>query len=183
MINRRYLYLIAAALVVVIIYALTNKSSQRPDSSKSAPFSDSLPPTNLEPNAGNKKVEIKGRKVLGLSPDEENIEVEDIKIANEVSEEWQEGVKKGLRAQGGSSLSEIEIKRTDSFIWAHEGVALNVESVLISLKNQNGEERKFRAMVDSETGKILRTWDHPVIDPMNPRENRGISVDPRYHNN
>lgn len=183
MINRRYLYLIAAALVVVIIYALTYKSSHRPESSDSSYSSDSPLPPNLEPKAGNNKIEVKGRKVLGLTPGEEKKEVEDLKFANDISEEWQEGVEKALRAQGGSSLSEIDIKKTDSFIWAHEGVALNVESVMITLKNQNGEERKFRAMVDSETGKILRTWDHPVIDPMNPRENPGISIDPRYHNN
>jgi hypothetical protein len=180
MINRRYLYLIAAALVVVIIYALTNKSPQNSESSNS---SHSPLPPNLESKTDNKIIEVKDRKVLGLSPAVDNIKVEDLKIANEVSEDWQEGVEKALRAQGGNSLSEINIKKTDSFIWAHEGVALNVESVMITLKNQNGEERKFRAMVDSETGKILRTWDHPVIDPMNPRENRGISIDPRYHNN
>ena len=180
MINRRYLYLLTSAVIVVIIYALTNRSPEVPKNSK--PTHSPLPP-HLAPKADNQQIEVKGRKVLGLTPGEENNEVEDLKFANEISEEWQERVEKALRAQGGSSLSEIDIQKTDSFIWAHEGVALNVESVLITLKNQNGEERKFRAMVDSETGKILRTWDHPVIDPMNPRESRGVSIDPRYHNN
>ncbi len=180
MINRRYLYLLTAALIVVITYALTNRSPERPIASKST--HSPLPP-HSEPKEVNKQIKVKGRKVLGLTPGEENKEVEDLKFANDISEEWQEGVEKALRAQGGSSLSDIDIKKTDSFIWAHEGVALNVESVLITLKNHNGEERKFRAMVDSESGKILRTWDHPVIDPMNPRESRGVSIDPRYHNN
>lgn len=181
MINRRYLYLLIAAVIVAMLYALPDRSGKGPIIvSKTNP--SSLPP-HLASSGDDKQIEVKGRKVLGLTPGEENKEVEDLKFANEISEEWQEGVEKALRTQGGSSLSEVDIKKTDSFIWAHEGVALNVESILITLKNQNGEERKFRAMVDSETGKILRTWDHPVIDPMNPRESRGVSIDPRYHNN
>jgi len=126
--------------------------------------------------------EYNGRKIIGLTPGKEIEEFETLKINNVVSEDWKTEFKKGLAAQGGSSVKDMEINLLDSFIWSQDGVALNVESVQVTLSNEKGESTKFRALVDSSSGKILQTWDRPVIDSVNPREGHGLKIDPRYHN-
>jgi hypothetical protein len=128
------------------------------------------------------KLEFQGKQVLGLSPGKETEEIKHLKVANEVSPEWEEKLEETLRHQGGSSVKSVEIQKVDSFIWAQDGIALNVESVIVTLKNSKNQESVFRVLVDAQNGKILKNWDRPVIDPGNPRENFGIKVDPRYHN-
>lgn len=101
--------------------------------------------------------------------------------ANIPSETWKVEVEKTLRQQGGNSLKSVSIDKVDSFVMNYEGIPLNVEAVAINLTNQNGEVTKFNAVVDSQNGKILRTFDLPIIDPVNPRAVPGIKIDPRYH--
>ena len=129
-----------------------------------------------------KPFEIEGKKVVGLSPGKEAQEIKNLKVANSVSPEWQENLEESFKAQGGQAIKDIAIQKVDSFIWAQDGVALNVESVIVTLKNQKNEETTFRVLVDAQTGKILKNWDRPVYDPLNPRQNFGIKVDSRYHN-
>jgi hypothetical protein len=102
------------------------------------------------------------------------------KPANVVSSEWPEQLEKGLRTQGGDALKELKIEKVQSLIWNHQGINLHVESVRITLTNDRNEKTSFRALVDSQNGKILQTWDQPVIDPINPRNNFAIRIDPRY---
>ncbi len=106
--------------------------------------------------------------------------LKDLQIANEVTESWQENTEKALRVQGGSALKELEIVKVESLIWVQHGLALNVESVKIGLVNQADETTRFDALVDSQSGKILQTFNHPITDPANPREQFKIKVDPRY---
>lgn len=128
-----------------------------------------------------KERKIDGKKVVGLPPGKEEESLKHVQVANTVSEEWEENLEENLRAQGGSALKEITIRRVESLIWIQDGIALNVESAMVAIKDDRGAETKFRVLVDSQTGKILKNWDQPIIDPSNPRENFGIKVDPRYH--
>lgn len=100
---------------------------------------------------------------------------------NSPSPDWEEGLKKNLGVQGGSSIKEISLKKIDSFVWVHEGAPLFVESVFVTLKGTDNQLVNFRVLVDAQTGKILKNWDQPVVDPMDPRTNFKIKVDPRYH--
>jgi hypothetical protein len=58
-----------------------------------------------------------------------------------------------------------------------------VESVIITLENTRGEISKFNALIDSQNGKIIQTWNQPTVDPSSPRDNPGVRIDPRYFNN
>ncbi len=122
-----------------------------------------------------------GRKILGVKPPE-NRPMKRIQVSNSISSDWEKKLKTSLLAQGGSAIKDINIKKVESLIWVQDQHALNVESVVIELKNDKDEESSFRAMIDSQTGKILETWDRPVTDPMNPKENTGLKLDPRYFN-
>ena len=127
------------------------------------------------------KLQIDGRKVMGLTPGKEKEQLEKLQVMNSPSPDWEEGLKKALEIQGGNSIKEISLKKIDSFVWVHEGAPLFVESVVVTLKGQDNELVNFRVLVDAQTGKILKNWDQPVVDPMDPRTNFKIKVDPRYH--
>lgn len=169
MINRRHLLIIPViALLIVLIWYFTGKTGKTikvdgPDS------------TRIEHK-------YNGRRVLNLPPGREKEILENLKVTNIVSEEWQKKVEEALRLQGGDSLKDVSIQKVESLIWLYHGVALNVESVAVTLKNERKEQTRFRALIDSQNGKILQTWDQPVIDPANPRDKFNIKVDPRYLN-
>lgn len=173
------IYTVILVLAAVIISYFLRKENS------SSPAPSAQPPSVVQPSStksNDKPLEIDGKKVIGLSPGKEAEEIKNLKVANTYSPEWQEHLEDSLRVQGGSALKDIEIQKSESFIWAQDGIALHVESAILTLKNAKNEETTFRVLVDAQTGKVLRNWDRPVIDPMNPRENFGIKVDPRYHN-
>jgi hypothetical protein len=87
-----------------------------------------------------------------------------------------------LKAQGGENLKEIKIEREKSLIWIKDEQALMVESVLVSLTNQQDSHSSFRALVDSQTGKILESWDRTLFDPATSKEGFRFKLDPRYSN-
>jgi hypothetical protein len=123
---------------------------------------------------------FEGRQIANLTPGHTDEEMKDFQVANEISPDWQAKVEDSLLAQGGADLKEVVITKESSYIWVWEGTPLYVEAVRVQLKNQNNETVNFRALIDSGTGKILKTWDHPVVDSGNPRK-KGYRVDPRYH--
>ena len=99
---------------------------------------------------------------------------------NRRTDQWEKNLEKTLSVHGGTDLKDINIQKISSFIWKQHNLLLNVESVLIKIANQKGEQTSFKAIVDAQTGKILQTWDQPVFDHVNPRENFGIKLDPRH---
>jgi hypothetical protein len=180
MIKRRYFYLLLVLLVVSAILIVSKSDSIQKVlvPKKSSPVvQDPLRPPQPIVGGTIRKTETFKTKDSVSDFEDSSIENDD-----EVTKAWKSKVEKSLFIQGGKELKAVDIKRVDSFIWEHEGISLNVESVVISVTNQKGEERKFRAMIDPLNGKILRTWDHPVVDSMNPRDNQtGFKLDPRYH--
>lgn len=171
--TKRWLPLILLFLALIGLYFYLQKKPIAPIETPPKPSS------KIEPAP---KLEIDGKQVLGLSPGKETEEIKKLKVANKVSPEWEEKLEETIRHQGGSAVKSVEIHKVDSFIWAQDGIALNVESVIVTLKNSKNQETVFRVLVDAQNGKILKNWDRPVIDPANPRENFGIKVDSRYHN-
>lgn len=141
---------------------------------------NSLLPSPTTINKDLDQIQINGKKVIGLSSGKEKEELESIKIGNQDSSEWRENLEETLRKQSDHSLKNITFKTVDSFVWAHEGVVLFVESLIVTITNENNENTTFRVLVDSQTGKILQNWDRPVYDPANPRDQFKIQIDPRY---
>ena len=121
------------------------------------------------------------RTVIGLSPCVKK-EIKDLDVKNNVSEDWEEKLVESLKIQGGEAVKEIEIKKVASFVWVQNDIGINVESVIVTVKGKDAKESLFKAMVDSETGKILETWDRPIEDPVNPKKAFRLKLDPRYFN-
>ena len=102
---------------------------------------------------------------------------------NKPSPEWEKRLETSLKAQGGNSLKEIKIQKENSLVWMRDENPLLVESVVITLINQKDMESSFRALVDSQTGKVLESWDQTIFDPTKVREETfRIKLDPRYTN-
>jgi hypothetical protein len=103
-------------------------------------------------------------------------------FVNRPSPDWKNRLELSLKAQGGENLKEIKIEREKSLIWIKDEQALMVESVLVSLTNQQDSHSSFRALVDSQTGKILESWDRTLFDPATSKEGFRFKLDPRYSN-
>lgn len=173
MIKRRYLVII---LVLGVLIALIWLFARRPQVKP-------VPPTPSPTSSATEAPKVNGRRVLNLPPGQEKAVLDNLRPANAVSEKWQESLRNVLKLQGGDSLRDITIQKIESLIWMNNGSALNVESVAITLRGDKGERTKFRALVDSQSGKIIQSWDQPVYDPVHSGNNNiQIKLDPRYHN-
>lgn len=104
------------------------------------------------------------------------------RFVNRPSPEWKNLLEVSLKTQGGENLKEIKIEREKSLIWMKDNQALMVESVLVSLTNQQDVHSSFRALVDSQTGKVLESWDRTLFDPASTKDGFRFKLDPRYSN-
>ncbi len=135
-----------------------------------------------EPFIDVEKLEIDGKRVVGLPPGKEKAEIMNLKVANHATDNWKPALEKALLAQGGDKIKDMKIEKLDSYVWTESGLALYVETVKVTLKGERNQSVSFNAMVDSETGKILKNWNQPVIDHFNSKDQMKIRIDPRYHN-
>ncbi len=95
---------------------------------------------------------------------------------------WKEKLETTLKAQGGNFITKIEIETLESFDWKVGKVDVRVDSIKVKLENVKGQRSSFRAIVDAKSGKILQTWDAPVVDNFTAKSTADIKIDPRYHN-
>lgn len=102
--------------------------------------------------------------------------------ANVPSKEWETLLTDSLKAQGGDSLKDIKIVKEKSMVWTRDDVQLHAQSVVVTLTNKQEVQSSFRAVVDSQTGKVLETWDQSIFDPADVRGGFRFKLDPRYTN-
>ncbi len=101
---------------------------------------------------------------------------------NKPSPKWQKRLETSLKAQGGSGLKEIKIQKESSLVWMRDENPILVESVIVTLTSHKKMQSSFRALVDSQTGKVLESWDQTIFDPANVRDGFHLKLDPRYTN-
>lgn len=95
---------------------------------------------------------------------------------------WKKQLEKNLIVQASGTLKNAEIDKVDSFNWRMGKVDVKVDSIIVKLEHVKGHRSSFRAIVDASNGKILQTWDQPVLDNFDSKTRYGVKVDPRYHN-
>lgn len=176
MTNKRIISLSVILLIIGAIIFLRREKPALPVAQipmKTAPETHVIDEVNLR---------YDGKKVMGLPAGNEVATIRKLKVANQATDNWKPALEKALVAQGGGTVKDIQIQKLDSFIWTESGVALYVETVKITLKNEQNSQVSFNAMVDSETGKILKNWNQPVIDNFDKKDNFKVKIDPRYLN-
>jgi hypothetical protein len=127
-------------------------------------------------------VNIKDREIIDQIKAPLNRRPASLNYINHPSQDWEKKLTQLLKAQGGTSLKELEIKKERSLVWVRDENALLVESVVVSMKNNQDVSSSFRALVDSQTGKVLETWDRTVFDPMDKSAEFRFKLDPHYSN-
>jgi hypothetical protein len=105
-----------------------------------------------------------------------------IGYVNIPSPDWQKKLESSLKEQGGSYIKEIIIKKEKSFVWNRDDNPLHVESVMVTLINQEKSESSFRAIVDSQTGKILESWDRTIVEPSHANNSDRFKLDSQQTN-
>jgi hypothetical protein len=96
--------------------------------------------------------------------------------------DWEEKLESKLKEQAGDSLKDITIVKERSLIWMRDQNPLHVEAVRISMTNQQDEKASFRALVDSQTGKVLESYDQTIFDPADVRAGIRLNLDQRNAN-
>ncbi len=143
--------------------------------SKDSKFISEIKPIN------NQKVEkLQDRQII----DQKRVSVSrtpaSVSFINTPSPAWENKLKNSLQEQAGGLIKEIQIKKERSLVWQRDDNSLFVESVVITVKNEMDVKSSFRALVDSQTGKVLESWDRTIFDPVNVRAGLRIKLDPRY---
>lgn len=98
-----------------------------------------------------------------------------------LEEPWEENVKVQIKRQAMDDNIEVNVTKESTLFWEEMGTSIEANTIKVQLRTPAGETTSFRALIDSNTGKVLRTWDRPVLDPINPREQSGIKINARYH--
>ena len=87
-----------------------------------------------------------------------------------------------IRNMVKDSLSEMSFEKVEEIPWSYGGKKINAQSYIVTLKNEVNATTTFRVLVDARSGKLMESWDQPIYDPVNPRNNFKVKIDPRYHN-
>lgn len=105
-----------------------------------------------------------------------------VSYLNSPAVDWEEKLESKLKEQAGDSLKDITIVKERSLIWMRDQNPLHVEAVRISMTNQQDVKASFRALVDSQTGKVLESYDQTIFDPADVRAEYRLNLDQRNAN-
>lgn len=105
-----------------------------------------------------------------------------VSYINSPSDEWEEKLESALQEQAGESLKKITITKERSLIWMRDTNPLHVEAVHISMVNKEDVQASFRALVDSQTGKVLESFDQTIFDPADVKAEFRLNLDQRNAN-
>lgn len=121
--------------------------------------SDNRSPASISSNKG---YMLRGNRVLmgDINSQYENLDTP-LEMINKVNNKWKESMGIDLmRFQDQST--KLMVKEELSIIKIIEGKGQYLEQVIITYLFKNGEKNSFKALVDSDTGLVIETWDRTV---------------------
>lgn len=93
-----------------------------------------------------------------LFPKNAQVDLNQLEYSNSISKDWKTKLSKELLRYQKLD-TKVVIKPHKSLIILKDKKGLHVEEVIISFINKSGLMNGFSALVDSESGKILKTWN------------------------
>lgn len=105
-----------------------------------------------------KKESSQKRQWIGAKDD--IIQSGKIAMKNKPDNNWHDKLV-SILSRGFNSETKIEVNHEKSVILVNGNDALNAEQVIV-IFNADKERNSYRAMVNSQTGKVIRTWDHTI---------------------
>jgi hypothetical protein len=123
---------------------------------------------------------IREERVLIGDIQKRNYQDEDVplEMENKINPNWKDILgNELLRFQNNDS--KVMIKEEFSIIRIQEDKGQYVEQVIVTYILKNGRINSYRALIDSETGSIIETWDKSVHENLKPEradDNRGFRL-------
>ena len=108
----------------------------------------------------NKKLS-KNKNILFLNPKDEKIVKNEYKFSNKKNDDWETELRNRL-LDSLDNKPELTIKKEKSLIEVLKDKARYIEQAQIIIDHEDGRQDSFRALIDSESGKILRSWDRTI---------------------
>lgn len=102
-----------------------------------------------------KPAEVK-REVIGEAP----AKIDQINISNKINDKWKKLYESNfLRMVKGHEVKDLNIELKRSLLQIKKGSGQNLEHIKVSYTRPDGKPFSFEALVDSETGRTVRTWN------------------------
>ncbi|PIP89730.1 MAG: hypothetical protein COW01_08160 [Bdellovibrionales bacterium CG12_big_fil_rev_8_21_14_0_65_38_15] len=116
-------------------------------------------PASVEPTTDvTKKDSSQKRQWIGAKDD--IIQSGKIAMKNKPDNNWHDKLV-SILSRGINSKTKIEVNHEKSVVLVNGNDAVNAEQVVV-IFNADKERNSYRAMVNSQTGKVIRTWDHTI---------------------
>ena len=81
-------------------------------------------------------------------------------ITNKVSKDWKEKYTKQFQRMAAiKDLKDFNVELKRSIVKVSANTGTNFEHILVSYIKPNGQPFSFEALVNSETGTMVRTWN------------------------
>lgn len=87
----------------------------------------------------------------------------DIPISNSVNKAWKDLATDRLEGMLKSEI-ELEIRPVESLVFVQHKMGRYVEHVKVVLKDKTGLSSAYDAYIDSQSGKIIRTWNRTKFE-------------------
>jgi hypothetical protein len=115
-----------------------------------------------EPTEVNKQLSLRENRILtGEYVDKYRDSSITLPMINKINPEWKEILGTDLLHQQNEDTKVI-VKDELHFIKIKDGQGQYLEQVIITYFMNNGDQNSFHALVDSETGAVLDTWDYSI---------------------
>lgn len=106
-----------------------------------------------------------------------NYDLSTLKYSNKVNPNWKEDYRrKFLRMSAIKKVQKLKIESIKSIVKIKNNTARNLEHIKVSYLQENGDPFSFEALVDSETGSLIRSWNKTRYE-----FKKSISFNPKGH--
>lgn len=93
----------------------------------------------------------------------------DIHIVNMVSKDWKKKyINNFMRMSGAKEIKNFEVIQKKSILKVKNNIGKNLEHILVSFNKPNGQEFSFEALIDSQTGQLVRSWNKTHYEKEHP---------------
>lgn len=89
-----------------------------------------------------------------------NYDLNTLKYSNSVNPDWKKTYKRRfLKMAAIKKVQSLKIEPIKSIVKIKNNTARNLEHIKVSYLQENGDPFSFEALVDSETGSLVRSWN------------------------
>ena len=118
----------------------------------------------------------KDRYVIGEVP----LDTE-MKFRNSPNKNWQQVYKRNIERMLNTKNANVKVTKKKSYIKFDNNTGRYLEHVLVQMTKPNGSPYSYEALIDSETGSMVRSWNKTRYEfkeklKLN-HQNKGIKVD------